>query len=210
MKALVRNNKKARSERGERTSAVHDPLHMAYTSREASELSGVPFFTIDYWGRTKFLIPTVAQGAGRGKGRQRMYSYGDILRLRIARELRDQRVSLESLRAIITKLGPYSSQLARTRFVLVGRTVEIATSTAALMAILRRRQRHTFGVLIDLRAVVGWVAEQTERNQPIGSQIPKRHRKKSATSSRGAHPATRAAKRVSVRLPGRPRATAKR
>ncbi len=131
----------------------------AYTSREAAAISGVPFFTIDYWGRTKFLVPTVAKGAGRGKGRQRMYSYGDLIRLRIARELRDQRVSLETLRAIIHKLAGVSDQLTRARFVLVGREVEMAASAAALMAILKQPRRRTFGVVLDLRALLKRVRE---------------------------------------------------
>jgi DNA-binding transcriptional MerR regulator len=125
----------------------------AYTSREASEVSGVPFFTIDYWGRTKFLVPTVARGAGRGKGRQRMYSYGDVVRLRIARELRDQKVSLETLRSIIHKLGPVSAELPGSRFVMIGREVETAHSFAELLSVLRRSGRRTFGVLLDLRSI---------------------------------------------------------
>ncbi len=44
----------------------------AYTSREAEQVSGVPFFTIDYWGRTRFLVPSVAEGNGRGKKNRRV------------------------------------------------------------------------------------------------------------------------------------------
>ena len=132
----------------------------AYTSREAAQVSGVPFFTIDYWGRTKFLVPGVAKGAGRGKGRQRMYSYADVLRLRIARELRDQKVSLETLRAIVHSLGTVSAELPKARFVLIGREVEMARSTAELLALLRRPGRRTFGVLLDLRAITEMVRDR--------------------------------------------------
>lgn len=139
------------------------PSGRAYTSREAAEVSEVPFFTIDYWGRTKFLVPTVAEGQGRGKGRQRMYSYGDLIRMRIARELREQRVSLETLRAIVQKLAAVSRELASAHFVLVGREVEIAGSRAGLMAILARPRRRTFGVLLDLRAVLETVRENARK-----------------------------------------------
>ena len=57
----------------------------AYTSPEAAQVSGVPFFTVDYWARTKCLVPSVAKGKGRGKGRQWMYSYDDLVRLRPTR-----------------------------------------------------------------------------------------------------------------------------
>jgi DNA-binding transcriptional MerR regulator len=132
----------------------------AYTSREAARLSGVPFFTLDYWGRTKFLLPTIAPGAGRGKGRQRMYSYGDVLRLSIARELRDQKVSLETLRAIILQLAPVSHALPKVRFVLIGREVEMARTTAELLALVRRPGQRVFGILLDLRSLTKAVRDR--------------------------------------------------
>ncbi|HRC86019.1 MAG TPA: MerR family transcriptional regulator [Thermoanaerobaculia bacterium] len=150
-------------------------LERAYTSREAAEVTGVPFFTIDYWGRTKFLEPTVAKGAGRGKGRQRMYSYGDLIRLRIARELREQNVSLETLRALIHKLGPVSQELSRARYVVVGEEVEIAESFAELTSLLRRPGRRTFGMLLDLGALLANVRSEARRllaSPPVSPASP--------------------------------------
>ena len=133
-----------------------------YTSREAAHVSGVPFFTVDYWDRSKFLRPTIAKGGGRGKGRERLYSFGDIIRLRIARELREQKVSLETLRAIVRKLASCTSELATARYAVVGREVETANSLAELMATLRRPGRETFGVLLDLRTVLERVRERAQ------------------------------------------------
>lgn len=148
------------------------PGQRAYTSREAAEISGVPFFTIDYWGRTKFLSPTVAPGRGRGKGRQRMYSYGDVIRLRIARELREQKVSLETLRSVVQKLAGVEADLSRTHFVLVGRTVELAGSTAELLGILRRTGRPTFGVILDLRELTRTMRARARSLADAGGRLP--------------------------------------
>jgi len=145
----------------------------AYTSREAAQLSEVPFFTVDYWARTKFLVPTIAKGEGRGKGRQRMYSYEDIVRLRIARELRDQKVSLETLRTLVDKLAGLGGELPQARFVLVGRKLETATSVAGLMAILRRPGQRTFGVLLDLRVLLKTVRDRA-RALERGDAAPRR------------------------------------
>ncbi len=134
----------------------------AYTSREAARLSGVPFFTIDYWDRTRFLVPTVSAGQGRGKGRERLYSYGDIVRLRIARELREQRVSLETLRAIVKKLAPATARLANASWVLVGSRVETARTIAELAAMLERPRRRSFGVLLDLRPLLAAIERRSE------------------------------------------------
>lgn len=134
----------------------------AYTSREAARLSGVPFFTVDYWDRSKFLRPTIAKGEGRGKGRQRMYSYGDIILLRIARELREQKVSLETLRSIVRKLAGCTNELALARYVLVGREVETAKNGTEMMTLLRRPGRRTFGVFLDLRTLLETVRERAK------------------------------------------------
>ena len=146
----------------------------AYTSREAEQVSGVPFFTIDYWGRTRFLVPSVAEGKGRGKGRQRMYSYGDLIRLRIARELREQKVSLETLRSILKKLATLGDELGRVRFALIGGEVETARTLAELTALLRRPGRSSFGVLLDLRKVIGAVSENAlavEAARPVEADV---------------------------------------
>ena len=146
----------------------------AYTSREAEQVSGVPFFTIDYWGRTRFLVPSVAEGKGRGKGRQRMYSYGDLIRLRIARELRERKVSLETLRSILKKLATLGDELGRVRFALIGGEVETARTLADLTALLRRPERRTFGVLLDLRDIVEAVSEKAlavEAARPLEADL---------------------------------------
>jgi DNA-binding transcriptional MerR regulator len=158
---MVQKSRRGDSQRlSAASTAARNRPERAYTSREAALVSGVPFFTIDYWSRTRVLTPTIAKGTGRGKGRQRMYSYGDILRLRIARELRDQKVSLETLRAIIKKLAGVADELAGTRFVWIDDKVEMARSTAELMTLLRRPGRSTFGILLDLRTLLQTVRER--------------------------------------------------
>src|SRR5581483_8873308 len=138
--------------------SADDADQRAFTSRQAARASGVPFFTVDYWARSRFLVPSVARGSGRGRGRERMYSFGDVLRLAIARELRNQRVSLETLRSIVRKLAPHAEALADARYVLVGGAVEIARSDGELVSLLRRRGRATFGVLLELRPLLARVS----------------------------------------------------
>lgn len=124
-----------------------------FTSREAAQASGVPFFTLDYWSRSGFLVPSVAQSRGRGRGRERRYSFGDLLLLAVARELRGQRVSVESLRALVRKLAPRRDELAAANWVLVGREMEVARSAAELTRMLRLPGRRSVGVLLDLRTL---------------------------------------------------------
>lgn len=118
---------------------------------EAAQISSVPFFTVDYWDRSKFLRPTTFPGAGRGRGRERMYSYGDILRLCIARALRAEQISLETLRRVVDKLAGCAGRLPNARFVLVGRNVQLAASDVDLVKLVARPGRSkTFAILLDL------------------------------------------------------------
>jgi DNA-binding transcriptional MerR regulator len=134
-----------------------------FTSMQAARISGVPFYTVDYWDRSRFLKPTVARGDGRGRGRERMYSYHDLLRLRIARELRDERVSLETLRRVVDKLGRHARDLVGARYVLVRHQVEVAATADELLAMLRATDRGTFGILLDLREATRAVAEAARK-----------------------------------------------
>lgn len=145
-----------------------------YTSREAARLSAVPFFTVDYWDRSKFLKPSIARSHGRGRGRGRLYSYSDILRLRIARELREQRVSFQTLRHVVKRLGEIESGLDEARYVFVGQTVELVANFDELVDVLRSRTRR-FGFLLDLSEIQRGVAERAaglrSPRAPAGSRL---------------------------------------
>ncbi len=145
-----------------------------FTSRDAARISGVPFFTVDYWDRSKFLKPSIAQSAGRGRGRGRLYSYSDILRLRIARELREQHVSLQTLRHVVKRLGEIAEGLDKARYVFVGEKVELVADFAELTKVLRTRVR-TFGFLLDLSDVQRGVAVRAAKvrspRAPKGSRL---------------------------------------
>ncbi len=145
-----------------------------FTSREAARISGVPFFTVDYWDRSKFLKPSIARSAGRGRGRGRLYSYADLLRLRIARELREQHVSLQTLRHVVKRLGEIATGLEASRYVFVGEKVELVADFPALSEILRTKAR-TFGFLLDLSEIQRGVAERTLKvrspRAPAGSRL---------------------------------------
>ena len=124
-----------------------------------ARVSGVPFFTVDYWDRSKFLRPSIARSTGRGKGRGRLYSYADALRLRIARELREQHVSLLTLRYVVKRLGERAEDLIDARYVLVGRKIELASTFEDLVGLLKTRGS-SFGFLLDLAEIQRGVAER--------------------------------------------------
>ncbi len=63
---------------------------------------GITYRQLDYWARTKLVEPTVRSATGSGT--QRLYSFKDILLLKIIKRLLDAGVSLQQIRIAIDHL----------------------------------------------------------------------------------------------------------
>src|SRR6266852_6444384 len=128
----------------------------SFSSGDAVRISGVSFRNIDYWARTKFIVPSIAEA--NGTGTERKYSFSDLLALRVARELREAGVSTQSLRRIVeflrTRKG-LTNPLGECRLVITGADVQVVTSDKTMMSALRRPGQTSFAFLFDLARTVG-------------------------------------------------------
>ena len=85
-----------------------DPLEgrdgddVGYRGPVACAAVGITYRQLDYWARTGLLQPSVR--AARGSGSQRLYSFKDILVLKIVKKLLDAGVSLQQVRTAVTQL----------------------------------------------------------------------------------------------------------
>lgn len=68
----------------------------------ACQVAGITYRQLDYWARTNLVNPTV-RGA-HGSGTQRLYSFRDILVLKIVKGLLDTGISLQNIRRAVEKL----------------------------------------------------------------------------------------------------------
>lgn len=64
--------------------------------------AGVTYRQLDYWARTGLLEPSVRNPSGSGT--QRLYSFRDILVLKIIKRLLDTGVSLQQIRVAVNAL----------------------------------------------------------------------------------------------------------
>lgn len=150
---------------------------LAFTTREAERLTGLTPRRLQYWDETGFVTPSVA--ARQGRGSPRLYSFQDLIQLRIAAQLRD-RLSLQALRRLKSALD-VDAPFAEVRFAVTvgGETVYLgqAGSTEAARApgqivetfevpleeiradLMRRvadlRARHRSGEVVRTRGVLG-------------------------------------------------------
>jgi predicted RNase H-like HicB family nuclease len=100
-------------------------MDMSFNTSTAVKLTGLTPRQIDYWDRTHFIKPSVKEAAGYGTGR--LYSFEDIVQLKVAKTLIDKGVSLQKIRKAITYLKKnfpdVKKPLAEMRFLTDGETI---------------------------------------------------------------------------------------
>ena len=78
------------------------PDDTGFRGPTACNAAGITYRQLDYWARTGLVEPTV-RSAG-GSGTQRLYSFRDILLLKIIKRLLDAGVSLQQIRTAVSHL----------------------------------------------------------------------------------------------------------
>ena len=91
--------------------AERDPDGAARTARTrpwataastACKVAGITYRQLDYWARTGLVVPSVRDASGSGT--QRLYSFRDIVVLKVVKRLLDAGVSLQNIRKAIETL----------------------------------------------------------------------------------------------------------
>jgi len=73
-----------------------------YNTRVVSKITGLSVRQIDYWDRTHFIKPSVSEASGYGS--VRLYSFKDLVQLKVAKTLMDKGVSLQKIRKALNYL----------------------------------------------------------------------------------------------------------
>ncbi len=115
-------------------------------------LVGITYRQLDYWARTGLLRPSLAEA--RGSGSKRLYTYRDVLELKVIKQLLDSGVSLQSARRAVDCLREdLEVDLASANLVLTGTRSVLAQSNGEVVDLLQGGQ----GVfnIVPLSGVVG-------------------------------------------------------
>ena len=73
-----------------------------YRGPTACRAAGITYRQLDYWARTELVEPSVRTASGSGT--QRLYSFRDILVLKVVKRLLDTGVSLQQIRSAVSHL----------------------------------------------------------------------------------------------------------
>ena len=97
----------------------------AFNSETARRLTGLSHRQLDYWDRTHLVKPSVREASGRGSAR--LYSFGDLVQLRVVKVLRGHGLSLQKIRKSLNYLRRHmpgiEKPLANLRFITDGETL---------------------------------------------------------------------------------------
>lgn len=106
---------------------------------QVCKIVGITYRQLDYWARTDLVRPSVNDAAGSGT--QRLYSYTDLVELKVVKRLLDAGVSLQSARKAIeylrTQLG---ADLASAHLVIDGTRTVLVRTDDQIIDLLRAGQ----------------------------------------------------------------------
>lgn len=110
-----------------------------YRGPQVCKIVGISYRQLDYWARTDLIRPSIADA--QGSGTQRLYSYRDLVELKIIKQLLDAGVSLRRARKAIeyvrTQLG---EELASASLVLNGAGSVLTRSDGEIIDLMRHGQ----------------------------------------------------------------------
>lgn len=102
---------------------------MNFNTKTISRLVGLSIRQVDYWDRTHFIKPSAMEAAGYGS--VRLYSFNDLIQLKVAKTLMDKGISLQKIRKAITYLKKNMPEvekpLSEIRFLTDGDTIFVLT-----------------------------------------------------------------------------------
>ena len=67
-----------------------------YNSKRTAEIAGITYRQLDYWAREDIVRPSLTKASGSGS--RRLYSYRDLLELRVIKTLLDSGIKLQQVR----------------------------------------------------------------------------------------------------------------
>jgi DNA-binding transcriptional MerR regulator len=135
------------------------PHDAGYRGPTACNAAGITYRQLDYWARTGLVEPTV-RGAS-GSGTQRLYSFRDILLLKVIKRLLDAGISLQQIRTAVHHLRERGTDdLTRVTLMSDGASVYECTSNDEVIDLLQGGQG-VFGIAIGgvWREIEGSLAE---------------------------------------------------
>ncbi|MFZ9483106.1 MAG: MerR family transcriptional regulator [Ilumatobacteraceae bacterium] len=111
---------------------------IGYSGTRTADVVGITYRQLDYWARTGLINPSIAAAAGSGS--RRLYSYRDLLELRVVKSMLDAGIKLEAVRTAFDYLRTQAEvDIASAHLVISGKDVLLCDGDD-LIDVMRRGQ----------------------------------------------------------------------
>ncbi len=146
-----------------------DPV--GYRGPTACSAAGITYRQLDYWARTGLVEPSIRPAYGSGS--QRLYSFRDVVVLKIVKRLLDTGVSLQNIRTAVQHLRSRGlTHLAQMTLMSDGATVYECSSPDEVVNLLQGGQG-VFGIAVGVvwKDVEGALSELHGEHVDTGETI---------------------------------------
>ena len=154
-----------------------------YRGPTACKAAGITYRQLDYWARTGLVSPEI-RGA-EGSGTQRLYSFRDLLMLKVVKKLLDAGISLQQIRTAIEHLRLRGvHDLSQVTLMSDGVSVYECTTDHEVVDLLRGGQGMFAialgGVWRDLEGVLLALPTEEESGKPAMDELSRRRQQRLA------------------------------
>ena len=156
---------------------------IGYRGPTACSAAGITYRQLDYWARTGLVEPSIR--AAHGSGTQRLYSFRDILVLKVVKRLLDTGVSLQNIRTAVGHLRERGvDDLAQITLMSDGASVYECTSPDEVVDLVQGGQG-VFGIAVgavwrevegSLSELPGEKADGSQSGEHPGDELAQRRR----------------------------------
>lgn len=139
---------------------------------QVCNIVGITYRQLDYWARTKLVPPSIRPA--KGSGSQRLYSFSDLVDLKLIKKLLETGISLQRVREAIEYLHAVGGDSAGMTIASDGKSVYACSSPEEVYDLLLGGQG-VFGIAIDpvLAELKGSVSQlrAAERVKALNGQV---------------------------------------
>ncbi len=122
------------------------PASAGFRGPQVCKIVDISYRQLDYWARTGLCTPSVQPA--QGSGSQRLYSFEDLVELKLIKKLLEAGVSLQSVRKAMEYLRELGHDQSGITLVSDGSTIYARLSPDEIIDLLRRGQG-VFAIAVD-------------------------------------------------------------
>jgi DNA-binding transcriptional MerR regulator len=148
-------------------------MKVGFTPKQVIRLTGVPYSTLNLWANKGLVRPSVAEGLGSGS--ERVYSFRDLVALKVAFTLRRAGVKTSSLEKVVQFLHNTEGMdhpLAEARLIVSGRDVVVVKGDRELMSVLSQPGQSCLSFVVDLPRTLGELAQAARTTDAFAVGLP--------------------------------------